>query len=193
MKRAHLRALLGSVGRSRSNPGYALRRAMPGHSPSRPKRTSRMGYPSIRSTRTATGLEPPRRPNSAIRDWSLSVGHGRTLGRTLGGPVFGSLSTGDGRADGWSRARGLPAEPTEFANPTGCACTSQSLSDRSAYSARSAGHESVPAVQVDLDHEPRRPRTGLRTHRRVATRHGRSRERRAPHVASHRQVSADGT
>ncbi len=33
----------------------------------RPKRTSRMGYPSIPSTRTATGLEPPRRANSPFR------------------------------------------------------------------------------------------------------------------------------
>jgi hypothetical protein len=29
-----------------------------------------MGYPSIRSTRTAPGLEPPRRPKSPIRDRS---------------------------------------------------------------------------------------------------------------------------
>lgn len=33
-----------------------------------------MGCPTIRSTRTATGLEPPRRPDSPIRYWSTKIG-----------------------------------------------------------------------------------------------------------------------
>ncbi len=41
--------------------------AIPGSGPFGPKRTSRIGDPSIRSTRTTTGLGPPRRANNPFR------------------------------------------------------------------------------------------------------------------------------